>query len=237
LALELAQAGKVEEATAHFQKAFELMPDSFGRIESHCFGCEGIFEQELAQQVAERVFERQLKERPDKPQVHYLLGYLRESQDRPADALKHFQKAVELDPDYYNAWEHIQQLSARLNRDDDEATLALLRLRGPGAAGGGNFSGDLAAYWKAIEAQQKRRQQQPKSIYPLTASAKALAEKKDQPMPGEGMNPLKGLTFRGVPLNPYTNRHGIYDATSPAAVLMRSNPVLMTVGQILTMGY
>jgi tetratricopeptide (TPR) repeat protein len=237
LALELAQAGKIQEATAHFQKAFELMPDSFGRIESHCFGCEGIFEEELAQQVAERVFERQLKERPDKPQVHYLLGYLRESQDRPADALKHFQKAVELDPDYYNAWEHIQQLSARLNRVDDEPTLALLRLRGPSAAGEANYSGDLATFWKAIEAQQKRRQQQPKSIYPLPASAKALAERKDQQMPGEGMNPLKGLTFRGVPLNPYTDRNGIYDATSPAAVLMRSNPVLTTVGQILTTGY
>jgi|GEM_PF-4681305 len=36
LALRLAGAGEFEAAADHFEKAFELMPDSFGRMESQC---------------------------------------------------------------------------------------------------------------------------------------------------------------------------------------------------------
>lgn len=43
LALRLSEEGRLQEAAAHYEKAFELMPDSFGRMESHCFGCEGAF--------------------------------------------------------------------------------------------------------------------------------------------------------------------------------------------------
>ena len=32
------------------------MPDSFGRVESHCFGCESVFQGADAQALAERVF-------------------------------------------------------------------------------------------------------------------------------------------------------------------------------------
>jgi hypothetical protein len=52
-----------------------MMPDSFGRVESHCFGCERAFDGERAQSIAERVFTGIAAKRPDNPQVHYLLGY------------------------------------------------------------------------------------------------------------------------------------------------------------------
>ena len=32
------------------------MPDSFGRVESHCFGCERAFEGQRAQSLAEKIF-------------------------------------------------------------------------------------------------------------------------------------------------------------------------------------
>ena len=46
LAVRLAEVGKMDEAEEHYRRAYELMPDSFGRVESHCFGCEKAFEGE-----------------------------------------------------------------------------------------------------------------------------------------------------------------------------------------------
>jgi len=64
LALRYESLGDSENALKYYQRAFELMPDSFGRIESHCFGCEGAFGSPVAQGVAERVFTA-LAEKPD----------------------------------------------------------------------------------------------------------------------------------------------------------------------------
>jgi len=111
LAIQLAENGKPEEATEHYRRAFELMPDSFGRVESHCFGCEGAFEGEQAQKIAEQVLEKLSREQPKKAQVPYLLGYLREAQDKPIQALSAYRQAVALDPDYLNAWIHILDVS------------------------------------------------------------------------------------------------------------------------------
>lgn len=213
------------------------MPDSFGRIEPHCFGCEGIFQEGLAQDIAERVFERMIKERPDKPQVHYLLGYLRESQHREAEALAHFQKGVELDPDYYNAWEHLYRLNQQLNRDDDTAALAQMRLRGPSViTSGGTFNGDLAKLWRLVAERQAQIAAQPASLYPLPASAAALAECQRKSAAERGMPAFEGLTFRGEPLNYESCTFG-GEGNSPAEVLLRSNPVLIGVQQITSSGY
>ena len=43
LAIRLMEAGRREEAFEHYRRAYELMPSSFGRVESHCFGCESVF--------------------------------------------------------------------------------------------------------------------------------------------------------------------------------------------------
>src|SRR5690606_2598690 len=58
LAGQLSGLGRHEEAAEHCRKAYGLRPDSFGRMESHCFGCEGVSEGEQAQTIAEEVFGR-----------------------------------------------------------------------------------------------------------------------------------------------------------------------------------
>jgi tetratricopeptide (TPR) repeat protein len=117
-------------AEQHYIKAFELMPSSFGRIESHCFGCEGAFASKLAQEIAERVFTRLQKEQPENPQVHYLLGYLRESQDRNQEAGNAYRAAIRLDRYYYNALKNLQDLAEPLKLSAAEVdALALERLR------------------------------------------------------------------------------------------------------------
>src|SRR5439155_26789745 len=114
---------------AHYRRAYELMPDSFGRMETHCFGCEHVFSGKRAEAIADEVFRSLLAKTPEKPQVHYLMGYLREEQGRYAEALAEYREAVKRDPDYINAWRHIQSVSEQIavpQADRDAASVALL---------------------------------------------------------------------------------------------------------------
>src|SRR5439155_1615231 len=154
LAVQLADLGLHEQAEEHYRRAYELMPESFGRVESHCFGCERAFDGEKAQSIAEKVFTSLAKTAPQKPQVHYLLGYLREEQNRYAEALAHFREAVRLDPEYLNAWKHIESVGKEFPlsaADKDAVTLNIIRLDPLGRHGGRegfqNMT-DLAALWK-----------------------------------------------------------------------------------------
>jgi tetratricopeptide (TPR) repeat protein len=131
IARQLAELGRMDEAAVHYRKAFELMPVSFGRLESHCFGCERAFEGKTAAGIAEETFTQMMAKDPTKPQLPYLLGYLYMEEKRFPEALANFEKAVQLDPDYINAWRHIAeigedyQLSPELR---DNAVFNLLRL-------------------------------------------------------------------------------------------------------------
>ncbi|MGV3662752.1 MAG: tetratricopeptide repeat protein [Prosthecobacter sp.] len=131
LALRYSEMGDFDKAEKHYLRAFELMPDSFGRVESHCFGCEGAFRGPRAQGAAEKVFTKLASLPPVKPQVHYLVGYLRQSQGRPAEAAEAYRQAVKADPDYLNAWKNLAGLaeSAPLTHEESEAaTLQVFRL-------------------------------------------------------------------------------------------------------------
>ncbi len=86
LALRLAEQGDWKGAEEHYRRAYELMPDSFGRVESHCFGCERAFAGEKQESLAEKIFTGMTAHPPVKPQVYYLLGYLRMEHDRFQEA-------------------------------------------------------------------------------------------------------------------------------------------------------
>jgi tetratricopeptide (TPR) repeat protein len=176
-----------QAAEAHYQKAYELMPESFGRVESHCFGCEGVFDGKHPQEVAERVFQSLTNKSPYKPQVQYLFGYLRQQQGRYNDSLSHFQNAVRLDPDYLNAWVKIQDAGQHLRlspADRDQAAFNVIRLDPLGRHSQVNLARvtDLRGLWNALAEAQARRPQTPTNLYALRASALALkaAEKKNR---------------------------------------------------------
>jgi tetratricopeptide (TPR) repeat protein len=185
LALRLSEMGRNDEAEQHYQRAYELMPDSFGRMESHCFGCEGAFRGRRAQSTAEKVFTALAAKTPDKPQIYYLLGYLREQQERYVEALPFYRKAVALDPDYLNAWKHIHDLRNHIAlpiADRDAAVLNLLRLDPQSKHEDAKLDQvrDLRALWNGTAAAARLRPVLPASIYPLPASTAALNRAKAQ---------------------------------------------------------
>jgi tetratricopeptide (TPR) repeat protein len=66
-----------------------------------------------------------------KAQVYYLLGYLREAQDRNLEAADAYRQAVKTDPDYLNAWKELASLSetVQMSREEsDNAALQIFRL-------------------------------------------------------------------------------------------------------------
>lgn len=184
IALQLAELGQLDQAAVHYRRAYELMPDSFGRMESHCFGCEGVFSGQFAQNLAEKVFVELLTKTPDKPQAHYLLGYLRKQQNRFPEALASFRRATELDPDYLNAWQHLQSLGRQVflsRADQDAVALNLLRLdpQQRHVTSDLNQVADLRALWQAVAAAGKLQRPERATVYPLAAS-KTAVEKREQ---------------------------------------------------------
>jgi len=128
LAVRLNEQGRRKEAAEHFRRAYELMPASFGRVESHCFGCESVFQGPEQQGIAETVFKRLRQENPRLPQVHYLLGYLEKERGRAASALPHFRRSVQLDEGYLNAWKHLNELAEHVYIDARERDVYRLKL-------------------------------------------------------------------------------------------------------------
>jgi tetratricopeptide (TPR) repeat protein len=184
--VQLAELGRHDEAEAHYRRAYELMPGSFGRVESHCFGCERAFEGQRAQSLAEKVFTELAAKTPEKPQVHYLLGYLREEQERHSEALPHFQIAVKLDPDYLNAWQKIEVISEHIRlpaKERDRIIFNILRLDPLQRHASVSFEkvSDLSGLWNAVETAQKRQPPSPATLYPLAASKVALEKDENQP--------------------------------------------------------
>jgi tetratricopeptide (TPR) repeat protein len=152
-------------------------------VESHCFGCERAFEGERAQGIAEKIFTQLAQKTPNKPQVHYLLGYLREEQERPKEALDHYRTAVKLDPDYLNAWHKIAQISAKTVVPADErdnVVFNLLRLSPNRRHGGYRFDTvtDLAGLWARVANTPAAtgRTGTGAKLYPLAASKRKLEQ-------------------------------------------------------------
>jgi|GEM_PF-5557520 len=178
IALKLASQGDMKAAADHYRRAFELMPDSFGQIESHCFGCEGVFAGQYAQQIATEVFADRVSKSPDNPQVYYLLGLLQEEQNKMEQAVGNFQKAVSLDPDYFNAWDKLLDLSSTFYVSSEvanDAAANLIRLD-PLARRFGHYSlvrmTDLKKLWLLYDQLEAPQIEQPESIYPLAAATR-----------------------------------------------------------------
>ena len=181
LAVQLSKIGRFDEAAPFYKRAYQLMPESFGRVESHCFGCDEVFDDKSAQKLAERTFVNLIETEPNKPQVHYLMGYLRRRQNQPTEAARHFLNAARLDPNYLSAWLGLVALGVVegvTQEQHDEAIFHAIRLDPRSRHGHrANYRSvkDLEGLWHALEAVQSYRLNPPKVLLPLAASAKQKA--------------------------------------------------------------
>ena len=181
MAERLGAIGKTSEAAEHYKIAFERMPEQFGQVASFCFGCEGVFRSGNSRSAAERVLTGLEKDGPKRPQVYYLLGQLRESQERLTDSYAYYKKATEMDPGYLDAWEKLAGLSQRLflsQAERDALSLRMLALDPVQRHACVSVSEvyDFKGLWNAVAANQKYAWKAPKTIYPLKASAAKLDE-------------------------------------------------------------
>ncbi|HKX39344.1 MAG TPA: hypothetical protein VJN20_11860, partial [Burkholderiales bacterium] len=181
LAIRLMEQGEREQAFQHYRRAYELMPASFGRVESHCFGCESVFQGEQQRSLAERVFDEMLAKDPKKPQIHYLLGYLQKERKHYPEAVKRFGTAVELDPEYLNAWKHLHELAKRIYVAPplrDEARLKLIELdpRQRHVRYDIDSVGDFGQLWRTVERAYEANKPAAggAQLYPLQKSAAAV---------------------------------------------------------------
>lgn len=226
LAVQLARQGEFAAAEPHFRRAFELMPDSFGRMESHCSGCEGVFREGPAMSIFEVVFLKLLKTQPANPRLHYMLaymlGYLRESQQRIPEAVQSYRRATQLDPDYINAWEQLASMDADdlpagtiTPAERDDVTFALLRLDPHGRHTTPDMSAirDLKRLW---EISQKRPASASEKKLPplleLTAAKQHRAKPKDD-------DPFFGSASRIDLMGMSSERHWMTSPETMAAIL------------------
>jgi tetratricopeptide (TPR) repeat protein len=220
LALRYSQMGDFVKAEQHYRRAYELMPESFGRVESHCFGCEHIFSGSRAQDIAEKVFSGLTEKMPDRPQLFYLLGYLREEQGRFAEAAEQYRKAVKLDPAYLNAWKQLAGVAARTGMpksERDDITLVTLRIDASGRHSTPDVSkvSDLGKLWDAIlaaEASLPPRETGP--MYPLAASRAVLAKKAADGSGGFQGGSSQTFFDRRAELRSRFTQHPLVNATS-----------------------
>lgn len=179
LAERLSSLGDIEAARKHYEIAFERMPEQFGQVARFCFGCEGVFTHQQSVSVAEQVLTGLEKTAPQKPQVQYLLGQLREAQGRKADAYRHFQRAVELDPRYLDALKAAFALRKDVflsQEEADEIALRMVRLdplRRHNDLDPGEIS-DLRGLWSIYKELETAQIKVPKSLLTLTASKQEM---------------------------------------------------------------
>jgi tetratricopeptide (TPR) repeat protein len=177
LAIRLASENRMDEAIEHYKRAYELMPDSFGRVESHCFGCESAFAGERPQAVAERVFLGLIAMPPVKPQVFYLMGYLRKEQSRWDEAAGYFSQAVVADPLYLNAWDKLSDALLHTNQswaERDRVALKILELAPHRFTEAEGIKGmrDIPALWREGATILTVEDKAPAKLYALGLKAK-----------------------------------------------------------------
>ncbi len=190
LAVQLSKQGFQSETLAHYRRAYELMPDSFGRVESHCFGCESVFAGPVAQGIADEVFSAIVAKTPEKAQGHYMLGYLRKEQGRYTEAVQLFREAVARDGEYLNAWRQLHEIAERTYVSPQERDIARLKLLELDPAQHHvkyqlDRVSDLRALYRALASARRGAAQAPRKAYDLRANREMLeAEAAKQ---GDGM--------------------------------------------------
>jgi tetratricopeptide (TPR) repeat protein len=182
LAERLSAKGNMAEAEKHYRIAFERMPEQFGQVASLCFGCEGVFNSRPSQSAAERVLADLIGKSPVRPQVYYLLGQLREAQERWPEAYDAYKQAATLDPDYLDALEKRYGLGSSMllpRAEQDNLALSIMAMDPLGRHASVALSTiqDARGLWAVVSTNQQYAYTPLKTLLALPATTRALEEK------------------------------------------------------------
>ncbi len=208
VAHKLDEVGRTDDARRHFRRGFGLMPRTFGRLSQSCsYGrCQALFGTELAKKIAEEVFTENLREDEVNPKLHTLLGFLREQQDRNREALTHYRRAIELDPENALALQRLLGLAQKIHvpaTERDDAALKLFRLRPlPTRYTGWRRSvRDIALLWETVTDIERLEIKKPKTLY-IFAAAREQLEKVEAAQIEAGQRPGQDRFGGGMVMSP-----------------------------------
>ena len=180
LAERLRERGFPELAAEHYEETFRRMPEQFGRVASLCFGCAGVFDSGESVSAAERILP-ELAARPGAlPATHRLLGMLRREQKRYPEAWDAFRAALDADPGYLDAVRDLLELRGKVVRPRADWEFVQRRAveLDPLGLHVRIEARDILDWTMVREANAAARAglpDLPATVYPLPASAAALA--------------------------------------------------------------
>ncbi len=177
LAMALLDAGRGDEAKAHFRMAFQLLPDNVSRTGERPTDFWDLFDEPLAQSIAESVFKEKLTKEPNNPHLYYLLARLRDTQHRYVESGRYVWRTIELDPGYLGAYALTNELHRSLEPAQAEQ-IGIANIRLDPRRRYGYMSRDdllmlnLKEYYRAFQyANQFHFENE--AVYPLAAAIQA----------------------------------------------------------------
>ena len=109
------EAGRIEEAIAHYQQALRIKPDY---AEAH-YNLGNVFLREGKISDAIGHYEQALRIKPDYAEAHNNLGFALQQSGRTTDAIAHYEQALRLRPDFAVAHVNLGNALAKLGRDPE----------------------------------------------------------------------------------------------------------------------
>jgi tetratricopeptide (TPR) repeat protein len=192
----LRELGMEEAANRHYEETFRQLPTQFGFVASLCFGCAGVFDSPGTIPIAERILTEAASGATPAPAACYLLGKLREEQERPEEAFAAYARAAELAPDYLDALVALNKLRFRVRRPRAEWERIQARIFALDPLGRhSDIDADDILDWglaKRLESEALRKLPAPdfESLRKIAFPA-SLAKAKENPASGGGKHELR----------------------------------------------
>ena len=113
--MNLAERGKLSEATAHYQEALRINPyaDRAHNNLGNVYLGQGKFDAAMSE------YESALELRPSNPAVHFNIGVLLGRRNRLADAVVAYRRALDIKPDYPEVRANLAQILERQGKMDE----------------------------------------------------------------------------------------------------------------------
>lgn len=224
--------GRAAEARQPLEKAVELMPGALGRFNQRWLDDGELLDIPGMREVAEEKWKNVgLADDDLIPRSHYALAKLRRSEGREDDCQRELKRAVELDPDFYDAWDDLRDTTGP--EEQQKVVVNLIRLAPRKKTPW--HEKDCRQLWSAVAELVRHDAVPPGGLYPFRASQLARQQRQPPQRPSTSTPVLR--QERIIAAMDHEWQYGKRRAGrlfSPAAVVM-SDPAIAWTSQLLGM--